>query len=267
MPIHPTLLPSFDLTGKTALVTGASRGIGAATADRLAAAGADLVLVSRHIDRGAVTAAYAERYGRPPLVRQADIGDFPAMRSVVEAGVARFGGIDILVNNAAMPHYAPVIETPPETWAEILRVDLVAASYLCALVAPIMAGRGGGRIINIASNLGAFALRGRGVYGAAKAGLLQLTRSLAVELAGQGTLVNALAVGAVNTDAESGPGGTPARNYSAIEAGLPLRRLGTASEIAGAVLFLATPLSSYITGQTIFIDGGGSIWFRDEGAV
>jgi 3-oxoacyl-[acyl-carrier protein] reductase len=237
----------IDLSGKVVLITGASRGIGAAVARLFADSGADLVLVSRTIDPQQV-----EQYSNA-LVLPADVTDPEAMRGVVDAATTRFGGIDILVNNAGASIAAPIEAADESAWAAMLQVNLISIVRLCNLVLPSMRSRGGGRIVNIASNLGAFALPNLGAYSAAKAALMQFTRNAAIEWAQYGILVNALAVGAVNT------GGN--RDFAAIAKGIPLGRVATPDEIAGAVLFLASPLASFITGQSIFVDGGASIWF------
>jgi NAD(P)-dependent dehydrogenase (short-subunit alcohol dehydrogenase family) len=254
----PSVPNLIDLRGKTALVTGARRGVGAATAEVLAGAGADLVLVSRHIDPDTTRAQYAERFECMPLVVQADVTDEAAMRAVIETAVAHFDGVDILVNNAAINHTGALLQASSEEWFGVLNADLVSVATLCRLAAPGMIARRFGRIINIASNLGAFALRDKGVYSAAKAGLMQLTRNLALELA-PSVLVNCLAVGAVATDI--GPNGNPMRDYDAIARTIPLGRLGRPDEIARVILFLASELSTYITGQTLFVDGGAGTWF------
>ncbi|MCS6872475.1 MAG: SDR family NAD(P)-dependent oxidoreductase [Anaerolineae bacterium] len=250
----------IDLSGKTALISGASKGIGAATAHVLAACGADLVLFSRHMPIEATQAAFSAAYGRTPLVFQADVSDAQAMAEIVQRAAAQFGSVDILVNNAAINVTAPLLEMTDEQWWTTLNANLIAAARLSALCAPYMQARRWGRIINISSNLGVFALANKGVYSASKAALLQLTRNLALELGAHGILVNALAVGAINTDAQAA-NGKPARDYDAIARTIILKRLGTAEEVAHVVLFLASELSSYITGQTIFVDGGGSVWF------
>jgi NAD(P)-dependent dehydrogenase (short-subunit alcohol dehydrogenase family) len=250
----------LDLSGKTALISGASRGIGAATAHLLAAAGADLVLFSRHIALEPTQAAFTAAYGRAPLVFRADVSDAAALERIVAQAAEHFGGVDILVNNAAADITAPLLETSDAQWWTALNANLVAAARLSALCAPYMRARRWGRIINISSNLGVFALANKGAYSASKAALLQLTRNLALELGEYGILVNALAVGAISTDAAAGDG-KPARDYDAIARTTILKRLGTADEVARVVLFLASELSSYLTGQTIFVDGGGSVWF------
>ncbi len=250
----------IDLSGKTALISGASKGIGAATAHLLAACGANLVLFSRHMPIEATCAAFSAAYGKTPLVFCADVSDGEAMARLVRQAAEHFGSVDILVNNAAVNLSAPLLEMTDQQWWEVLNANLIGAARLSALCAPYMQARAWGRIINISSNLGVFALAGKGIYSASKAALLQLTRNLALELGAHGILVNALAVGAINTDAEA-QDGKPARDYDAIARTIILKRLGRAEEVARVVLFLASELSSYLTGQTIFVDGGGSVWF------
>ncbi len=245
----------LDLSGKTALITGASKGIGAATADLLGMCGAYLVLISRSIDVHATTEHYAATHGRAPLVMQADVTDSEAMAGVVGVAEQRFGAIDILVNNAAAVSASPLLETDADEWVHILNTNLISVAGLCQQVAPGMITRKSGWIINIASNLGAFALANRGAYSVAKAGLMQLTRNLALELAPHNILVNTIAAGAIATDP------TGSRDYDAIAQTIMLRRMGTPAEIANVVLFLASPLASFMTGQALFVDGGASVWF------
>ncbi|HRE47998.1 MAG TPA: SDR family oxidoreductase [Aggregatilineales bacterium] len=251
----------LDLSGKTALITGASRGIGAATAELLGAAGANLILCSRNIDVKSTTARYEDRYGRKPIVAQADVGDAAAFWHILESARDRFGGIDILVNNAAMNATGDLLETEEEAWLNVLKVNLIGISRLCNLIVPDMMAKKWGRIINISSNLGQFALKGKGVYSAAKAGLIQLTRNMALEWASYGILVNDIAAGAINTDMSAASEGSFVRDYSQIARSILVGRLGDPTEIAQVVLFLASPMSTYITGQSIVVDGGASIWF------
>lgn len=186
----------IDLSGKTALISGASKGIGAATAHLLAACGANLVLFSRHMPIEATCAAFSAAYGKTPLAFCADVSDGEAMARLVQQAAEHFGGVDILVNNAAINLSAPLLEMTDQQWWEVLNANLIGAARLSALCAPYMQARAWGRIINISSNLGVFALAGKGIYSASKAALLQLTRNLALELGDYGILVNALAVGA-----------------------------------------------------------------------
>lgn len=251
----------LDLSGQTALITGASRGIGAATARLLAEAGANVVLVSRNIQIEVIRRDYLSEFDREPLVLQGDVSDGESMQRVYEAAQMRFGRIDIVVNNAAMNSTVPLIEADDAEWLTVLNTNLISAARLCRLVAPGMMSRKHGRIINIASNLGAFALADKGVYSAAKAGLMQLTRNLALEWAAHGILVNAIAAGAINTDFTEATQGVPGRDQSAVVRTILLGRMGTPQEIASVVLFLASPMSTFITGQSIFVDGGASIWY------
>jgi 3-oxoacyl-[acyl-carrier protein] reductase len=262
--MNRTLQAYMDLSGKTVLITGASRGIGAATAQLLAMAGANLVLCSRNIDVKATTSEFEDRYGRKPLVAQADVADAGAMWHVVEAARDRFGAVDVLVNNAAVNSSTALIDADGSEWERVLQINLVGVARLCNLVAPDMMAKRWGRIINISSNLGTFALRDKGVYSAAKAALMQLTRSLALEWASYGILVNDVAAGAINTDQAAATGKETqsfTRDYSVIAKSILLGRMGDPEEIASVVLFLASPMATFITGQSLVVDGGASIWF------
>ncbi|CAG1010446.1 2-dehydro-3-deoxy-D-gluconate 5-dehydrogenase [Anaerolineae bacterium] len=253
----------LDLSGKTALITGASRGIGASTADLLAMAGADLVLCSRHIHVQETVNHFQERFGQKPLVVRADVSDAQAMWHVVESARERFGGIDILVNNAAINSTVPLLEADEHEWLQVLQTNLIGIARLCNLVVPDMMAKRWGRIINLSSNLGQFALKNKGVYSAAKAALMQLTRSMALEWSGYNILVNDIAAGAVNTDMSANTEGSESftRDYSQITRSILLGRMADPKDIAHVVLFLASSLSSFITGQSIVVDGGASIWF------
>jgi NAD(P)-dependent dehydrogenase (short-subunit alcohol dehydrogenase family) len=253
-----------DLHGQVALVTGAAQGIGRSIADALAANGARVVYTDLDQDRSSAAAEAAPEAGEPHLAFALDVADGSQVDRVVAevAGVA--GHIDILVNNAGIGVKAAdrktVDEFPVETWEEMLRIDLTGVFRVSRAVVPHMKARQSGRIINIASVLGLVPMRLQSSYVAAKAGVVNLTRSMALELAPFGILVNGIAPGSTATegwkrwigDARSEELDLHARLLSHI----PLGRPATTQEIAHGALFLAAPASSYITGHILPIDGG-----------
>jgi len=241
----------FDLTGRRALVTGATRGIGAAIAEALGAAGAT-VLVNGRTEAGAAEAAArlsAQGIAAEPLAF--DVTDDAART----AAMARAGRIDILVNNAGIQHRAPAVTFPDDAWDAILASHLTAAFRLIRAVAPQMLERRSGRIINIASVLSELGRASIPAYGAAKGGVRMLTRCLATEFAPHGVTVNAIGPGYVATDMNA-PLIADAAFDAWVRARTPMRRWAEPAEIAGAAVFLASDAASYVTGQVLYVDGG-----------
>ena len=249
-------MPLFDLTGKKALVTGASRGIGQAIAGALAGAGADLALVARSEDGLAETASQVTTLGRKAFVIPADVTQQEAVAAAVEAAIDQLGGLDIVVNNAGGSSFmVPFLDLRLTGWDKLIRLNLDSAMYVCHAAGPHLVERGGGSVINVASVAGVSAAPFLAPYGAAKAGLISLTRTLAVEWGTTGVRVNALCPGWTATDLNRNiwedPQAGPAR-----VANVPMRRWGRADEMAGPAVFLASPASSYMTGQVLLVDGG-----------
>ena len=248
---------SFPLPGKVAIVTGGRRGIGKAIALALAEAGADIAVCDRVIEDGelGVVAEEAQRLGRRSLAVQADITQKADVDSLVERVVAEFGAIDILVNNAAMNIRAPLLELREDGWDRVIDTDL-KGYYLCSqAVGKQMVSQKRGNIINIASVAALKAAPEMGAYCIAKAGVVMLTKILAVELAQYNIRVNAVAPSMVKTKF-SQPLWDDPETLKEIESGIPLGRLAETGDIIGSVLFLASDASSYITGHTIIVDGG-----------
>ena len=247
----------FSLAGKTAIVTGGRRGIGRAIALALAEAGADVALGDRVIDDGELekVAQEIKKLGRRALVLQADITQKGEVDNLVQKTVAEFGAIDILVNNAAMNIRAPLLELNEEGWDRVIDTDL-KGYYLCAQAAgKIMAKQKRGNIVNIASTAAMDTAPEMGAYCIAKAGVVMLTRILALELAQYNIRVNAVAPSLVKTKF-SQPLWADPKTLKEIEAGIPLGRLAETEDITGAVLFLASEVSAYVTGHTLVVDGG-----------
>jgi len=244
----------FDLTGTTAVVTGAKRGIGFAMADALAAAGADIIGVSATLEpTGSKIAAAVEGHGRRFSGRQVDFADRAAVIALGEelAGL----DVDILVNNAGTIERAPAVDHPLEWWDRVLEVDLTSAFVLTQAVGRSMIARGRGKVIFTASLLsfqGGINVPG---YAAAKSGIAGLTKALANEWTSKGVTVNAIAPGYIATDNTQALQDDPDRS-SAILARIPAGRWGRADDLAGATVFLASPASDYVSGIVLPVDGG-----------
>ncbi|HLZ20769.1 MAG TPA: SDR family oxidoreductase [Ktedonobacterales bacterium] len=249
-------MPSFDLTGRTALVTGGSRGIGLAIGSALAGAGANVVLAARHADQIEAAAAALRERGAQVVGVAANVSKADEVAMLVDAAEAAFGPVDILVNNAATNvHFGPVLDADDAMWIKMLETNLLSTVRLCRRIVPGMRERKHGKIINTASVAGISPGVGQGVYGALKAALIQLTRSLAQELGPDNIQVNAIAPGLVKTRFAQVLHETPAIR-SHIERATPLGRIAEPDEIAGAALYLASPASDFTTGSVLIIDGG-----------
>jgi NAD(P)-dependent dehydrogenase (short-subunit alcohol dehydrogenase family) len=251
----------FDLSGKVAVVTGSSRGIGRAIALRMAQQGAQVVISSRKAPAcEAVVAEIEAAHGAGRAIAvPANIASKEELRRLTEAAVGAFGRIDILVCNAASnPYYGPMSGIADEQFRKILDNNVLANHWLIQMVAPQMIERRDGAIV-IVSSIGA--LRGSpviGAYNVSKAADLQLARNLAVEFGPHNVRVNCIAPGLVRTDFARALWEDPER-LREVNAAAPLRRIGEPDEIAGAAVFLASRAGSYVTGQTIVVDGGVTI--------
>ncbi len=246
----------FDLTGKVALITGASRGIGEAIARAYASAGAAVVLSSRKQEALDTVAEDIRRQGGEALAMAAHVGHEEEVERLVAKAVATYGGVDILVNNAATnPHFGPLLSATESQWQKILDVNLLGYVRLTRACVPEMRSRGGGKIINMASVAGLRAQPGMGVYCVSKAGVIMLTQVLAVELAGDNIQVNALAPGFIKTRFSRAIWDNPTL-YQAVIQAIPQRRIASPEELLGLALYLASDMSSFTTGATFVVDGG-----------
>jgi 7-alpha-hydroxysteroid dehydrogenase len=248
------ILDRFRVDGKVAVVTGAGRGLGAATAVALAEAGADVVISSRTPEDLEVVAKAVEGVGRRAVTVPADLSDTEAVTGLVDAAVTELGGVDIVVNNVGGTMPRPFLDTSEGFLERAFHFNVTTAVALTQAATPVMLERGGGSVVNISSVLGRVPGRGYLAYGTAKGALAHATRLLAADLAPR-IRVNAVSVGAVATSAleivvdDDGLRGR-------VEAATPLRRIGDPEEVAAAVLFLASPAGGYVTGRVLPVDGG-----------
>ena len=241
---------NIDLSGRTALVTGSTRGIGRAIAETLAGAGARVAVVGRDADRAGDVAA---AIGRDAAGFACDVADVASVTSLVESVEKSFGQVDILVNNAGLTRDNILFRLKDDDWDTVLDANLRGAFVAIRAASRGMMKRRWGRIINIASVVGITGNKGQANYAASKAGLIGLTKSVAKELASRNILINAVAPGFIETDMT---GAMTPEARATLSAQIPLERLGSPNDVAGAVAFLASDLASYITGQVLIVDGG-----------
>ena len=249
----------FDLTDKVAVITGSSRGIGRAIAERMAEHGAKVAVSSRKQAACEEVAAGIRARGGEAVALPANIGHKDQLQGLVDATLAQWGGIDILVCNAAVnPYFGPSLDCPDEAFDRIMGSNVRSNFWLCNMVLPQMAERGGGAIIVISSIAG---LRGTptiGAYGISKAADMAIVRNLAVEWGAKNIRANCIAPGLVKTDFARALWEDPVVLAKRVKDS-PLPRIGEPDEIAGAAIFLASPAGSFTTGQTFVIDGGVTI--------
>ena len=248
------VLEKFQVEGQAAIVTGAGRGIGAATATALAEAGADVVIGARTVEQLEEVAATVEGHGRQAAVVPGDLSDRDGLATLVEAAKTEFGRLDIIVNNVGGSMPQPFLDTSEQAFRHALSWNVTTAFNLTQLAVPVMLESGGGSVVNIASSAGMFAMRGFAAYGTAKASLIHLTRELAQDLAPK-IRVNAVCPGAVATSALETVLEHDEIKQAMVD-GTPLGRLGEPWEIAAAVLYFASPASAYATGQVLAVAGG-----------
>lgn len=248
----------FDLSGRVAIVTGASRGIGKSIAAEYARAGAKVVLASRKQDALDEAARDIRAEGGEAIGIAAHNGDKSALKNLVDQTVSHFGRLDILVNNAATnPHFGATLEAADSYWRKTIEVNLMGNVWLSQAAVEVMRSMGGGKIINVASIVGIKPGRFQGIYSVTKAGVISLTKSLAVELGDDNIQVNAIAPGLVRTKFAQALWGDQAL-LDPVLARTPAGRIGQPGDICGIALFLASPASDFSSGAVFVIDGGFS---------
>ena len=249
----------FDMSGKVAVVTGASKGIGEAIAVALAEAGARVVVSSRKQEAVEAVAARIREKGGEALAVACHVGDADAREALVQRTVEAFGGIDVLVNNAAAnPVFGPALMVDERAYDKIMEINVKAPFLLSKRVHPIMSERGGGSILNIASIGGVSPEPGLGIYSVSKAALIALTKTLAREWGPAGIRVNAIAPGLIKTKFSKALWGNESLAEEVIGR-LPLQRIGLPEDVAGMALLLASDAGSYCTGGVYLVDGGHTI--------
>ncbi len=260
-----TLPPSFDLTGKVAVVTGASRGIGRAIAEAYAQAGAKVALAGRKQDALDAVAETIRAGGGEALPLATHTGDAEAVERLVARVAEAWGGVDILVNNAATnPHFGPILTAEESHWEKTLDVNVKGYFRMAKACAGQMRARGGGKIVNVASVAGKRPQPMMGVYCVSKAAVLMLTEVLAVELADDNIQVNAIIPGFVKTKFSRAIWDNPALNEAVLKA-VPQHRMAMPEELAGLALFLASSASDFVTGASHVIDGGQLVGYPPVG--
>lgn len=248
-------LDRFALAGRRALVTGASKGIGQEICVVLAEAGADIVAVARDVDGLADVRQAVEQCDRECLAVAADLSTIAGPRDAARQALEHFGAIDILVNNAGIAIPDSILDTKVEDWDQIMAVNLRAPFLLVQALGPTMIERGGGKIINVSSQTGIVALDDHSAYAASKNGLNALTKSVTCEWAKHNIQCNAICPTVILTPMGERVWGEPAKG-DPMKAKIPAARFGRPVEVADLVLFLASPASDLINGDTIMIDGG-----------
>jgi len=249
----------FDLQGKVAVITGSSRGIGRAIAERMAEHGAKVLVTSRKLDACEEVVAVIKAQGGDAFAHACNIGRKEDLQGLVDAAVRKWGGIDVLVCNAAVnPYFGPSIDMPDDAYDKVMNSNVRSNFWLCNMVLPQMAARGGGSVIIVSSIAGLLGSPSIGVYGISKAADMALARNICTEWGPKNIRANCIAPGLVRTDFARALWENK-EIYAKTVSAYPLRRIGEPDEIAGAAVFLAGPSGSFMTGQTIVIDGGGVV--------
>ena len=250
---------AFDLTGRVALITGGNGGIGLGMARGLAKAGASLVIAGRNARKNAAAVAELSALGAPSQALEVDVADTAACRAMVTDAHARFGRLDVLINNAGIARGGPPQHIGLDDRNAVLQTNLTAVLIASQAAHPLMKAAGGGKIINIGSMYSIFGAPLTPAYAASKGGLIQLTKSLAAAWARHNIQVNAILPGWIVTEMTKGPRASRAGFSDTIVARTPAGRWGEADDFEGPAVFLASPASDFVTGASLAVDGGFSI--------
>ena len=249
-------IKQFDLTGRTALITGGSKGLGYAMAAGLASAGADVMLVSRKTaEVEAAATAIAREFGRKAVGHACDVTLPEQVNAMIAAANAQLGRVDILINSAGINIRGPIAELTPEQFSQVMTTNVTGTWLCCRAVVAGMRERKWGRIVNLASALGLVGLAGRAPYTASKGAVVQMTRTLALETASDGITANAICPGPFLTEMNLPIADTEDGRKFVVGA-TALKRWARLEEIQGAAIFLASPAASYVTGAVLAVDGG-----------
>ena len=247
----------FDLTGKVAVVTGGNGGIGRGIALGFAEAGASIAILARNQEKSAAVVEEVKRHNVPVAAIPLDVTNRATLRPAMDEVEAKLGPVDILVNNAGISVQRGILKLPAEDWDRVIETNLNSVFLLSQIAAQSMVKRKCGKLINIASEYSRFGSGAVPSYSAAKGGLVQLTKSMAIELARFNIQVNALVPGWIWTDMTIGVKGTPF--FDEIITRTPAARFGEPEEMAGAAIFLASGASNFVTGEVVYVDGGFAI--------
>jgi len=252
-------LEIFELKGKIAMITGSTRGLGEVSAKALAGAGADIAVCGRSIEDLKRVTGEIRKLGRRSEGFSIDVTSKKSVAAAVDSILETFGRIDILINNAGVNFRVPVLDFPEEEWDRVISTNLKGYFLVAQAVVPQMLQNGYGKVINMSSILGTVALPNQVAYASAKGGVDQMTKVMALEWARQGVRVNAIGPTYFETELVTQIRDDPER-FNFINERTPMGRWGYLPELEGAVIFLASPASDFITGQTIYVDGGWTIW-------